>query len=51
MLLETINIKAVNLQIQKREKEAFDLVNQVLMKNLSSTLMWKTLGVLHKNAL
>eukprot|EP00347_Sterkiella_histriomuscorum_P017135 403350531 len=47
--IETIHIKALNLLIQKREKEAFELVNHHLFKNLSSLLLWKTLGLLHKN--
>jgi peptide alpha-N-acetyltransferase len=48
-LLETLAMKALNLNALKRKQEAFDLIKKALFKNLSNFTCWHVYGILHRS--
>lgn len=47
--LETLAMKALNMNALKRKKEAFDFIKLALFKNLGNFTCWHVFGILHRS--
>ena len=47
--LETLAMKALNLNALKKKQEAFELIKKALFKNLGNFTCWHVYGILHRS--
>jgi peptide alpha-N-acetyltransferase len=48
MNIETLAMKALNMNALKKKKEAFDLIKMALFKNLANFTCWHVYGILNR---
>ena len=49
IIAETLAMKALIMNSQKKKTEAFTYIKQALFKNLSNFTCWHVYGILHKS--
>ena len=48
-LIESLAMKALNMNALKRKTEAFEFIKKALFKNLSNFTCWHVYGILHRS--